>query len=513
MFSAVALLVILAVPAQAGTINVTTTADQHGAQNSKCALREAIVAANTDADFGGCNDSADPDTVALGAKRYKLTRDGADEQQAQTGDLDLTEGVRIRGKGMRKTILDGDKEDRVLDAPVPIELRVSDLTLTGGKTPQFSGGALAMAVSGATSLTVLRSAIRDNVAASGAGGLTSGGAVTIRDSIIEDNRATDANGGISVLGMGSTLLLKGSTVARNRTGSFGGGVYTNATTAVIHDSVIRGNKALDGEAGGIETLGGSLDLEDSVVKGNKAEEGGGGIHLQSGDASIHQTTLAKNKTKLEGGGIFAEGTAVEAELERVTMSGNRAGTSGGGLSVSSAVVRLLNTTLSGNRAREDGGGIFVGGTSNNAEVTLNNATVADNVADSDNFDGGTGGGIFRFDGAPLIYNSILADNYTGSGFGEPDCDGGIGVSYSLITNDCPGIGSNNIIDMEAELHNLKHNGGPTKTQAPRDISPALEAANPATPGSSDEACLTTDQRGELRPGGPRCDMGAFEAQG
>ena len=42
-------------------------------------------------------------------------------------------------------------------------------------------------------------------------------------------------------------------------------------------------------------------------------------------------------------------------------------------------------------------------------------------------------------------------------------------------------------------------------------SPAIDAANPAVPGSSSNACEATDQRGVARPQGTRCDIGAFES--
>jgi len=41
-------------------------------------------------------------------------------------------------------------------------------------------------------------------------------------------------------------------------------------------------------------------------------------------------------------------------------------------------------------------------------------------------------------------------------------------------------------------------------------SPAIDAGNPATPGSGGNACQATDQRGVSRPVGMRCDMGAYE---
>ena len=59
---------------------------------------------------------------------------------------------------------------------------------------------------------------------------------------------------------------------------------------------------------------------------------------------------------------------------------------------------------------------------------------------------------------------------------------------------------------------LKAAGGPTPTQPLKPGSPALDAGNPAAPGSP-RACETTDQRGAARPaslGAGRCDVGAFE---
>jgi hypothetical protein len=59
------------------------------------------------------------------------------------------------------------------------------------------------------------------------------------------------------------------------------------------------------------------------------------------------------------------------------------------------------------------------------------------------------------------------------------------------------------------LGSLADNGGPTQTLA-LTTGPALEAGDPATPGSGGNACETTDQRGLCRPGGTACDIGAYE---
>ena len=502
-----------AAAAQGGTIHVSTTADQYGAQHGKCALREAIVAVNTDSDFGGCNDSADPDTVALGARRYVLTREGADEQAAQTGDLDITDDLRIRGEGAGVTVVDGNKEDRVFDTATPLALRISDLTVTRGKTPNFSGGGIATTSGPGAALTIERSVIRDNFGAGGAGGVVAAGTVTIKHSLVAGNRSGSgtAAGGISVQG-GGTAEVVDTRVIGNKSAAFAGGLYANSADLVVRDSVIRGNKALAGDAGGVAQLAGSLEVSDSVIERNTATEGGGGVQGLATSITLEETTVRKNKA-LEGGGIFTESSSTQLELDRSTVSANRAIGDGGGLSVLNGTATLVNSTVSGNAARNNAGGIYVGGTANNADVGLNNVAVADNVADSDVAGGGSGGGVFRGDGLVFLRNSVLGDNSAlGGGAAEPDCDGGIAVTYSLIEDDCPGLGSNNIVGVDPKLKPLAGNGGATRTHALKGSSPALEAADPATPGSSDEACRTTDQRGKPRPGGAVCDMGAYERQ-
>jgi hypothetical protein len=64
---------------------------------------------------------------------------------------------------------------------------------------------------------------------------------------------------------------------------------------------------------------------------------------------------------------------------------------------------------------------------------------------------------------------------------------------------------------------LQFNGGTTETMALGAGSAAIDAGNPANPGSGGLACAATDQRGTPRPingdvvGGAVCDIGAYEA--
>lgn len=70
--------------------------------------------------------------------------------------------------------------------------------------------------------------------------------------------------------------------------------------------------------------------------------------------------------------------------------------------------------------------------------------------------------------------------------------------------------------LDLKLTKLQYNGGPTSTHALLLGSPAIDRGYSTKPGSSENACLTTDQRGTPRPldgdgdGKSRRDIGAFE---
>jgi hypothetical protein len=80
-------------------------------------------------------------------------------------------------------------------------------------------------------------------------------------------------------------------------------------------------------------------------------------------------------------------------------------------------------------------------------------------------------------------------------------------TFTSTTGDLVGTSTNPI---ELLLAPLQNNGGSTLTHALYSISSALNAGNPATPGSGGNACLGTDQRGVARPVGGHCDIGAYE---
>lgn len=462
----------------AATIRVDTTADQAGSRPAECALREAVLAANGDTPVGGCARGSGDDVIILEAGTYLLTRAGSGEDAAIRGDIDVTGELKVLGAGQNRTIITAhDASDRHFEGLQGSSLDLRDMTLDSGSLDEFTGGAVRAGL--AAELHLNHVTIRRSVGPGGFAAIGGSSAdITVKRSLIERNHADLAGGGIGV--SNGSLKIINSRIVNNRSDLFAGGVYPNNADVVIRRSVIEGNRAP--QYGGMALLAGTFDISETRVVGNKTEASAGGVYLQSADGTI----------------------------SRSEVSGNVAGADGGGLQMFNGEVSVLASTISGNMAGRFGGGIYIG--SSSTELTLNGATVAGNKANADGDGTGNGGGVLVDDGLAIFYNSILGDNSLGgSAGGETECDGGIVAVYTIIEDDCPGLGSNNII-ADPGIRPLDDNGGPTLTHALRPSSSAVDAGDPSLPGSQDSSCIPTDQRGLGRPTG-ECDMGAFELNG
>ena len=192
-------------------------------------------------------------------------------------------------------------------------------------------------------------------------------------------------------------------------------------------------------------------------------------------------------------------TGPPVTIANSTLSGNSAGTNGGGIYAEGPLVDISNSTLSGNSAKTSGGAIF---NNTSGYVRIDNSTLSGNSAAS-------GGGIYTVSGID-VSNTILNAGVSGENIFN---NGGTVTSYgyNLSSDDGGGFltGPGDQINTDPLLGPLQHNGGPTLTHLPSRGSPAIDAGDPnfMSPPSH-------DQRGPCfrRVFGPRIDVGSVETQ-
>ena len=233
-----------------------------------------------------------------------------------------------------------------------------------------------------------------------------------------------------------------------------------------------------------------------------------GISQSGGDLTIDGVRFTGNVASTAGGGfgpVYSTGGTMD--LRNSEISGNSTTSTstngwGGGLAIYSATVTVTNTTITGNTVAGPssavGGGVWAGMDSN---VTITASTIADNTVTSPIR---YGAGIYQTGsgaGSIEVADSILAGPQ-----GATNCSA-VGkaplfIAHNLIDDTSCGAASATRIIGAAGLGVLGNNGGETDTRIPAAPGPAINAAS---------TCATpTDQRGQARPIGGSCDLGAVE---
>jgi len=241
----------------------------------------------------------------------------------------------------------------------------------------------------------------------------------------------------------------------------------------------------------------------------------GGAIYNAGTLTVNDSLITDNHAKMKGGGIFNAGTMTltNSTIQNNGVNiGNEPGESGGGIS-NTGTATLTGCTIADNIASQSAAGIANSGT-----MTITNSTLSGNTTTLTEI--ASGAALINAGTMTISFTTIANNAGTSSGavFSAPDT---IQISSSLIANNAPAdcsypatspISGENLdsdgscvgftITDDPLLGPLADNGGPTQTHSLDALSPAADAAA----GS----CPAADQRGEPRPQGAACDLGAVE---
>jgi hypothetical protein len=484
-------------PGQAATFTVTDPSD-----SGPGTLRDAIAQANA-------TPGSDSINLVLNLGRITLT----------SGALRITSPMEILNQGNPlDSWIDGNG-DRIFDigedpatapscpattTPADYAVRIVGVTLVNGRAADAGSGG---AIRSRHSLVLDGTSFLNNAAEQG--GAVSflaqypNQSLTVITGIFQGNTAKPLSSSSTAINAGGALYV----------GENCEGARTAPLPVTITRSSFRGNHVepvSSGVGGAIATISDAdVSIFHSVISGNGVTSPGtlapgtlhtgGGIYAAARSVRLERMEIAANSAEVGGALSFsnvradsqAPTLAMAAALVNVTVSGNIAAVTGGGIEVlGNVALNVYNSTVSSNSASASGAGgiqIAVGGTTQSGAaaaptVALVSSIVAANVGEAD----------IRI-GPPMSSLSLNAD-------------------YSLIKALGTGItlnGSGNVIGRDPLLGPLANNGGSSilvRTQALLPGSPAINAgSNPLN--------LVGDQRGASFPRVVNgvADIGAFES--
>lgn len=299
-----------AAAASAATITVDTSVDDDLA-DGECALREAILAANTDAPHNDCPAGSGPDRIVFTLAKGVTIALGSSLPT-------ITDTLLVRGPGADRLAIDGVDLHSILNFDPPTLgrwLGVEEVTLTRGFAAGGGGAMVANGQNGRFHRVVLFA-----------------------------NQASNGGGG---------MFINGDDTALSR--------------FELDECWFRENVSLGPTGGGglvVTAPGLAVDVDRTTFSGNRAAGGsgnGGGLAVNRASVYIDRSTFSANEATDYGGAIAVSATTTPAllALRDVTVTANRANSDsdaaggGGGLATSldvgqTATLELANSILAGN---------------------------------------------------------------------------------------------------------------------------------------------------------------------
>ncbi len=394
-------------------------------------------------------------------------------------------GFTARDPDISITILDAQRNGRVVYIDGHISPTIDGFSITGGNATGLGGGLFAGSDAGGgiyslnASPTIQHNIITNNVASTLSGVRALGGGIYIQDAptpaVVGYNQIMSNTAGIGIQqGDGGGIFLdspadvlantfRDNEACKSCNRSLGGGLYVGWTTSQIQ-------------------------ITHNIFKNNRARQGGG-IHLTWSAVQVNGNTLISNTVTGDGGGLYSTYDKGSNIIANVVMS-NTAADDGGGLSIyitqGPEATRLVNNIIAHNLAGYFGGGLYAHTDWNLSAITLTHNTVVGN---------GTGLNVGNNMTATLINNIIVSHTL---GITVIISGGNVFADHTLFWgNTDDGIRGVNPVDSDPAFVN--------PAAGDYHIGPGSGAIDAGL-----DAGATTDIDGDPRPPGGGHDLGADE---
>ncbi len=412
---------------------VTTLADEDGSNPDACSLREAIIANNTNTDFGGCANPKGSIGFAPGL--------GGVIKLSGSGLPSITRDVAIKGPGANTLSISGSNQFRVMDIGPGSTVEIQGLTITDGKSlgvflddrcPDESGGGIR--VNGG-SLAIRNVTLTNNVSTCGGSiAVLVPGNLNVTDSTVSDSSSVDGSAGGIFIRSGSTVAVDNGTFVNNKSDDGGGAIRNNAFLSITN-SQFRNNSSI---GGGAISNSGQVKISGSIFQGNLSfkinnSTGFGGAIINNGQVDIIGGSFSQNSAQKSGGAIAQDSTG-KMTISNVEIASNSSDSSGGGIfnggsmTISDSTIRNNSSSFGGGIASDS---FTVDDVLQPSTLVINNSIISNNSASNEN----TGGGILIDEptSTATISGSTIQNNKAGFGGGIQVFEATLTISDSTVS--------------------------------------------------------------------------------
>jgi predicted outer membrane repeat protein len=231
------------------------------------------------------DDAPDGGTVNIAAGTY-------------TESLTVNKTLTLTGASSATTIIQAVSGQRVITVTSGHNLRLENLTMTGGHPTDAGGGVYAAG----GNLQIVNCRITNNSAEWGGGLFQEGasGRVDVIGSRIELNTSASQGGGMFVRG---SAALTNTLVLSNAAGLYGGGLHVDNGRTDLNGGLFSNNRAL-GDNGGAVNVNNGISITGTHFISNTTNDSGGALLQWNAGYTVTVTNarFERNTAKNKGGG-------------------------------------------------------------------------------------------------------------------------------------------------------------------------------------------------------------------